>query len=377
MKSLTLRLAIFSMLVLALMPLSALVGQEDANGLTGSQWQLASYGVPGEETPALDENPVTIQFGPENQVGGSGGCNTYGGNYAVDGDTITFTQIVSTLIACLDDGVMEQEQAYFTALQEATGYELSDDRLIIIYGEGQQLVFVPAETLSGSQWALTAYGAAGEETPILPETRITLEFGDDNQAAGTGGCNAYNTSYTVDSQFITFSAVVSTRMACAEESIMEQEQAYFNALQAATTYKLISDQLVITYGESQQLIFSRVNPLSETQWQLESYGVAGEETPVVADSAVTLAFDVENAAGSGGCNSYSTSYTLDRGNITFSEIVSTLMACADDLMAQEQAYFDALQTASSYELAEGQLVIAYGDGQRLIFTQADAFTDSM
>ena len=45
-------------------------------------------------------------------------------------------------------------------------------------------------------------------------------------------------------------------------------------------------------------------------------------------------------------------------NITFEEIVSTLMACADDeVTEQEQRYFAALETAETFMQTEEQLTI--------------------
>jgi heat shock protein HslJ len=40
-------------------------------------------------------------------------------------------------MACADESVMEQEQAYFAALQTTGHFEIQDDRLIITYDEGR------------------------------------------------------------------------------------------------------------------------------------------------------------------------------------------------------------------------------------------------
>jgi len=80
-------------------------------------------------------------FGEDGDVTGSGGCNSYGGSYTVAGHGLTFGEMTRTLMACLDAGVTDQEQAYFDALATATAFDLSSDRLVIAYGDGQQLVF--------------------------------------------------------------------------------------------------------------------------------------------------------------------------------------------------------------------------------------------
>jgi len=219
--------------------------------LNGTQWQLVSLGAAADPTPVLSDTTVTLIFGDAGDVGGSGGCNTYGGSYSVSGSSITFDQIVSTLMACVDNGVQDQESAYFAALQSAVSFTLSSDQLVISYDEGQELVFVPVLSLEANLWHLVTLGGS----PVLDAAPITLEFTGDNQASGSGGCNNYRGSYTLNGESLTFSPVLSTRMACVEEGVMEQESAYFLALQASVSYRLTADELIISNSDGQQHVF--------------------------------------------------------------------------------------------------------------------------
>ncbi|HUF39170.1 MAG TPA: META domain-containing protein [Anaerolineales bacterium] len=107
--------------------------------LEGTSWALASFGLAGEEspeTPVLEGTEVTLVFQVGGLAGGSGGCNSFGGNYSVTGDQIAFNQIAATEMACLGDGVMEQEQKYYEALGSAERFELSEGTLRIWYDGG-------------------------------------------------------------------------------------------------------------------------------------------------------------------------------------------------------------------------------------------------
>lgn len=116
-------------------------------GLANTRWRLVSYGEQGSETQVNEASEVTLQFEAGNQAGGSGGCNTFGAQYEVLDGRLSFTQIISTEIACTAEGVMEQEQQYFQALQTAGEYELTDGQLTIWYGDGQGVLnFVPMES---------------------------------------------------------------------------------------------------------------------------------------------------------------------------------------------------------------------------------------
>jgi putative lipoprotein len=113
--------------------------------LVGTQWTLVSYGPPGAETPVIEGSEVTLAFQEDGQAGGSGGCNSYGGPYVVEGGVLSFGEVVSTLMACVDEQVMEQEQQYFQALQTAGQYKLVAGGLTIYYDNGQSVLnFVSA-----------------------------------------------------------------------------------------------------------------------------------------------------------------------------------------------------------------------------------------
>lgn len=107
--------------------------------------------------------------------------------------------------------------------------------------------------------------------------------------------------------------------------------------------------------------------LENTPWSLVSFGPAGANTPLVEGSTITLLLADGPAGGMSGCNSYGATYQVEGGNISFDEITSTLVACEDEQVTeQEQRYFDALETASTYELEGNQLRITYDDGAGLL-----------
>ena len=106
------------------------------NSLANTTWVLVSYGAPGAETPVVAGSTVTLEFEAGDQAGGSAGCNSYGGRYQVDGDAISFSEMVQTLMACEDEQVMEQEAQYLAALETASQFELSGDQLAITYDGG-------------------------------------------------------------------------------------------------------------------------------------------------------------------------------------------------------------------------------------------------
>lgn len=115
--------------------------------LDGTSWTLASFGTAdagAEGTPVLPGTTVTLIFQGAGIVGGSGGCNSFGATYSLAGSEIAFQNIITTEMACLDEGVMDQEAKFYAALGAAESFELSDGALQIWYDGGSAtLNFIP------------------------------------------------------------------------------------------------------------------------------------------------------------------------------------------------------------------------------------------
>jgi heat shock protein HslJ len=111
--------------------------QQPGAALEGTSWVLDSFTAGGEDIPVVPGTTVTLVFQENNNSGGNSGCNSYGGEYRVEGNRIEFGEIASTLMACMGNGIMEQEQRFHEALRTAETYEVSGDSLVITYAGGQ------------------------------------------------------------------------------------------------------------------------------------------------------------------------------------------------------------------------------------------------
>ena len=99
-------------------------------------------------------------------------------------------------------------------------------------------------TLVGPVWI--AEQVAGAALPVDPQ--VTLQFGADGRAAGKGGCNQYSGPYQTTGNSISFSAMISTKMAC-DGAIMEREQAYLDLLGRVSSYELRNNAELILYAD--------------------------------------------------------------------------------------------------------------------------------
>ena len=109
--------------------ISACASKENTRSLVGS-WRLTAYGPIDSTTPAVPDVDSILIFGEDGTLAGSTGCNELGGDYVIEGDQITFGQIVSTLILC-PDLQMAQEEAMFQVLRETASFNIEGDTLTI------------------------------------------------------------------------------------------------------------------------------------------------------------------------------------------------------------------------------------------------------
>ncbi len=117
--------------------LLAACGAGGGQNLAGTSWRLVEAN--GQLVPQGTD--VTITFEEGDQVSGSAGCNSYGGTYSIDGNTITFSQIISTLMACQGEGVMALESTFLDALNAGGTFDVQGNTLTIDASNGTTLNF--------------------------------------------------------------------------------------------------------------------------------------------------------------------------------------------------------------------------------------------
>lgn len=109
-----------------------------SDSLTGT-WRLVSYGSPASLTPAVPDVDTSITFTEDGKVEGNVGCNGFSGDYTVEGNTITFGPIVSTLMFC-EGPVGDQETTTLNVLVETVTFVMEGDTLTITAADGSEVI---------------------------------------------------------------------------------------------------------------------------------------------------------------------------------------------------------------------------------------------
>ena len=117
----------------------------------------------------------------------------------------------------------------------------------------------PGAALRDATWTLVYMGApADQATALTKYNNITALFGADGRLTGKGGCNTYMGGYTLDDSRLTVTPLASTKMACPDGNIMQQEQMYLGALQKGGTVTVSGNGLRILFDNGAGvLVFTR------------------------------------------------------------------------------------------------------------------------
>jgi heat shock protein HslJ len=239
-------------------------------------------------------------------------------------------------------------------------------------GTGEE---VAKDPLAGTEWQLVFYGDPDEPTIVIQSHVPTISF-EEGQAGGSGSCNSYGGSYTVEGERLQFGEMAWTEMACGEEGVMEQEMAFLSILTAVESFDLADDDLTLR-GPEGNLVFklpSAPEPQSieGVLWQLERF-VSIEGDVVAAEAAlerfpITAFFGEGRLDGTTGCNNYGAAYTIDGERIEFPDaFFMTQAECLDEGANQQEARFmQSIQAVQSYRVADDALILAFPGGE-LIF----------
>jgi heat shock protein HslJ len=316
----------------------------EPKSLIGNLWQAISYNN-GQEAvvSVIIGTEITAYFDEEGTLSGSAGCNNYSAAYVVDGDKITIGPAITTRMFCGDpEGIMDQETRYLAALDMVSAYQFEDDRLILMDSEGRRVVnYQPAKTfdLAETIWELQAY-SQGEDaiSSTIEGSDLTAIFGEDGNLSGSAGCNNFLGVYEVDGDEIRIELGPLTMMFCEEpEGLMEQETAYLQALETATTYKILGDVLVLKNEADQEVLKYQASDLVGYLWMWLEF-LENNDTRTAPDNPGDYTLELfpdGNVHLQADCNNASGTYTVDGSKLDIEIMVTTLAACPPESLSDE------------------------------------------
>ncbi len=105
--------------------------------LLDREWRFVQAGGQGVIQPGEGQGGrvAMLRLSTEDsRAAGSSGCNQMGGGYTLNGESLRFSQMISTKMAC-EPRLMDQESRIHAALEATRRWAISGDTLIL-YAEG-------------------------------------------------------------------------------------------------------------------------------------------------------------------------------------------------------------------------------------------------
>lgn len=103
---------------------------EQSQRLAGTSWEVTAFNNGRQAVVGLvADTTMTVTFGADGRVSGSGGCNQFTTSYTQNGSSVQFGPAAATKRLCAGEGVMEQEQAFLKALESASTLRIDGDQL--------------------------------------------------------------------------------------------------------------------------------------------------------------------------------------------------------------------------------------------------------
>jgi putative lipoprotein len=98
-----------------------------AEPLENTYWKLTNLGNTAVPAASEQKQPPFVLDSQTRRVSGSGGCNRLTGSYELNEDHLKFSQMASTMMACLEG--MDTEKAFLQALEQVTTWKIAGQQL--------------------------------------------------------------------------------------------------------------------------------------------------------------------------------------------------------------------------------------------------------
>jgi heat shock protein HslJ len=223
--------------------------QRSLQDLESSSWQLIRYqNAQGVPTLPYSQHEPTLQL-QEGRISGTTGCNRYLGSYQLKQGEISLEASATTLMACVFEGLSQQEQAYIKALTEVSRYELKDDQLLLLNEQEKPiLVFekIRPASLTGNLWQLQQYNnGRGGIISLVQGSTVNMRLTDTGEVYGLAGCNSYQGKWEDNEGSLQFSPLASTKKLCPDDGVMSQESAFLSLFEKVKDYEIEGNTLIL------------------------------------------------------------------------------------------------------------------------------------
>jgi len=213
----------------------------------------------------------------------------------------------------------------------------------------------------GATFLSTSVTENGQPKALVAGTRITLNFVEDGHRIGAqAGCNSMGGQVSFADGRMVVGDLATTEMGC-DPPRHAQDEWVARFLTSRPQWSRSGSTLTLDNGTTQIALEDKKvadpdRPLRGTKWVVDTIVDGESASSVPAGAEAFLAFgdgaDRDRFAGNTGCNGMGGSSVVheEPSTITFSEVITTKMACEDDRMRLERAVLGTLKGDVRYQI---------------------------
>jgi len=212
---------------------------------------------------------------------------------------------------------------------------------------------------------------SSETTPhaLVPGTRISLTFTEDNRLLATAGCNTMSGPVEVGGGKVTVEDLATTEMGC-DEPRHTQDAWLADVLGARPSWQLDDHTLTLTTKDATLVLTDRKvadpdRPLAGVTWALDTIVDGQTASSVAAGAMATLSFHGEKVDIFAGCNKGTAGYTLTGEKIRFGVAAMTRKSCEPDIMRVEAAVLEVVRDSATVEIDADRMTLTQPSGKGL------------
>ncbi len=185
----------------------------------------------------LDTHPITLTLDGD-KASGRSACNSYSGAVAGTADTVAFSGLAGTEMACSPASVMHLEQTYLAALQ-SVGTATRTGDVLTLDGPAGTMTFAPEPPvadapLAGTRWRLDSI-LAGDTASSVLSAGVGIRFADDGSVRGSTGCRDFSGSWRRTGDRIALADLVWTPPVPCTDRMAEQDGVVLGVLETGST----------------------------------------------------------------------------------------------------------------------------------------------
>ena len=222
----------------------------------------------------------------------------------------------------------------------------------------------------GRVFLSTAVTGGGAPRPLVEGTRIRLTFSEDRRLGASAGCNQMGGPAEIADGRLVVDSLSRTEMGC-DPPRHTQDEWLADFLTSRPAWRLEGPTLTLRGGETEIRLEDRETadpdrPLQGTRWVVDTIIEGDSASSVPAGVEAHLVFDGGGrVGGSTGCNEVGADAAVNGDTITFSDVVTTDMACDPDRTRLERAVLAVLDGEVPYEIEADVLRLTHPRGKGL------------